>query len=455
MNAQIYYLCLVSLTFHSVTSFFDSLDCPIFNSLHCRADCTNIPTRITCESVLDEELHRLLMQYGNATSTPLRLTIKKSPGLRLSQRLFAPVIPQLWDLRIESDTIVNEIPSGSFNNLKNLRFLDLSENKIAHLHAEDFTGLSQIRGLKLERNPLIEIAAGVFDDLPNLQCIDLDDNALTCDCRMSWLKSWAVEHPELWEDDKEIYENDAKEDCDGDIPDCEYPPLMRDRNVSQIPADICNTFLTDIQCMDLQTHHCKLYCDNWNPMQIQCSNVGYSELHGLLQRYSKTVDRVLRLDISKSTNLVMNTSLWEPVKNKLIHLRVDHTSLVLRPGAFSNLQKLIFLEFDDSEIASVPLGAFDGLTSLRGLTFDDTNIEHIDSMAFGPLKNLVCLKLDEDEEQVGLCDCDMKWLQTWMSNHTRLFDDDILMYDFGLKVFCDGDEIDCVRNGNGSTQDDC
>ncbi|OQV14081.1 hypothetical protein BV898_11750 [Hypsibius exemplaris] len=118
-------------------------------------DCLNIPNDIVCEAVDDEELTRLLGQYANTSTSPLRLTIRKSPLLHLSHQLFEPVIPHLWNLRLESDTIVNEIPSGSFEGLKNLRSLDLTGNKIAHLHAGDFAGLTSLRGLKLERNPLM------------------------------------------------------------------------------------------------------------------------------------------------------------------------------------------------------------------------------------------------------------------------------------------------------------
>ncbi|XP_055357716.1 slit homolog 3 protein-like [Paramacrobiotus metropolitanus] len=458
MTLSIGLLYLTWLTFSPVMSLFDALDCVAFNTLHCKADCSNIPTKLDCESVVDDELHQLLTQYSNITSTPLRLTIRKSADLHLSQNLFAPVVNQLWDLRIESDTIINEIPSGSFNGLKNVRFLDLSGNKIAHLHAEDFAGLNQIRGIKLERNPLIQIAAGVFDDLNNLRCIDLDDNALTCDCRTLWLKKWSISHPNFWEDDQELYENAGPDqDCDGDIPDCEYPPIMRDRNVTEIPSDICDTAISDMECMELQTSHCKTYCDNWTPMQIQCTNVGYAELKGILSRYSQLTDRPLRLDIARSANLALNTSLWEPVKDQLIHLHLDHSAVLLRPNSFANLRRLVFLELSDDELAVIPRGTFEGLTALKGLSLDDSSVEHIDEGAFAPLTSLACLKLDDhDDHAIGLCDCDMQWLRGWTSNHTQVFDEKVLMYDYGLKVFCDGDDLDCPGKEPGtSQQDDC
>ena len=99
-----------------------------------------------------------------------------------------------------------------------------------------------------------------------------------------WMKKWAAQHPQWWEDDKELYAEE-REDCDGDMPDCEYPPMMKDKNVTEIPADVCDDFLTDLDCLDLQTVHCRTHCDNWTPVQMQCNDVGFEELHGLLSRY--------------------------------------------------------------------------------------------------------------------------------------------------------------------------
>ncbi|GAV04988.1 hypothetical protein RvY_15181 [Ramazzottius varieornatus] len=429
--------------------------CPLFKSQHCHADCSLPLTNIICQNVQDAELQSVLEQYANISSKPLRLTIQKSPQLHFTARVFSSVIAQLQDLQVESDTIVNEIPKGAFKELANLRSLDLSNNRIAHLHPDDFAGLHNIQNIKLERNPLIDIASGVFDDLKKLQCLDLDHNALTCDCKLLWLKQWSASHPQFWQDDR-IISDESGEECDGDIPDCEYPPLMKDRNVTEIPDDICRQGpISGVACLELQTAHCTTYCDNWTPMQIQCSNVGYSELKNLLEKYSKLTDRVLRLDITKSSNLVLNTTLFEAVKVQLVHLRLDHSKVHPQPRMFANLEKLVYLEMEDCEVTGNGLsrGMFDGLTALRGLNLDDTNVDHMDEGLFAPLKSLACLNMDEDDD--GVCECDMKWMRTWMHNHTDVFDEKVLMYDYGLKVFCDGDAVDCsVKNSNVS-QDDC
>ena len=144
------FLILFMAQFHSLASGKGvTQECPTsLTTVHCHTDCHTVPHDIVCEAVEDDELRSLLVRYANITSHAstttgsgtsnnhaLRLTIRKSPNIHLSGHLFAPVIPHLWDLRLEQDTIVNELPAGAFEGLTNLRSLDLTGNRIAHLHA--------------------------------------------------------------------------------------------------------------------------------------------------------------------------------------------------------------------------------------------------------------------------------------------------------------------------------
>ncbi|XP_014782534.1 insulin-like growth factor-binding protein complex acid labile subunit [Octopus bimaculoides] len=60
-----------------------------------------------------------------------------------------------------------------------VKYLDLSYNKISNIGKESFKNLSSLEELVLSRNEISEIEHGCFDDLPKLRILDLSHNQIS------------------------------------------------------------------------------------------------------------------------------------------------------------------------------------------------------------------------------------------------------------------------------------
>ncbi|GIY77005.1 uncharacterized protein CDAR_273361 [Caerostris darwini] len=70
---------------------------------------------------------------------------------------------------------------------KKLHTLGLSQNKIEELPVDMFTQMPKLRFLFLEGNPILIVDAKTFQPVWNQLKIIFLNNALHCDCRMSWM----------------------------------------------------------------------------------------------------------------------------------------------------------------------------------------------------------------------------------------------------------------------------
>ncbi|XP_037548962.1 uncharacterized protein LOC119425505 [Nematolebias whitei] len=107
---------------------------------------------------------------------------------------------QLTELRL-SFTLISELPKGSIQSMKKLRFLDVTQNQltkvpydiktlsfleilkmennlISALSCEDFMNTKHLRELSLNRNKITNLDRCVFENLPDLRRLDLSNNLL-------------------------------------------------------------------------------------------------------------------------------------------------------------------------------------------------------------------------------------------------------------------------------------
>ncbi|KIH66044.1 leucine Rich repeat-containing domain protein [Ancylostoma duodenale] len=81
--------------------------------------------------------------------------------------------------RLEQNQITY-VPPKAFQNLRNLRRLDLSKNSIIEVAPRAFQGLHTLNSLVLYGNNLTELPAEAFDGLKSLQLLLLNANQLQC-----------------------------------------------------------------------------------------------------------------------------------------------------------------------------------------------------------------------------------------------------------------------------------
>jgi Leucine-rich repeat (LRR) protein len=83
---------------------------------------------------------------------------------------------ELTTLKIKTSLI--EIEKERFTRAKNLENLDLSENKIQHIHEKAFNGLEKLESLDFDENNLHSLPMKVFAELSNLKYLTLNNNQL-------------------------------------------------------------------------------------------------------------------------------------------------------------------------------------------------------------------------------------------------------------------------------------
>uniref|UniRef100_A0A6V7JH83 LRRCT domain-containing protein n=1 Tax=Bracon brevicornis TaxID=1563983 RepID=A0A6V7JH83_9HYME len=77
---------------------------------------------------------------------------------------------------------LRRIEPGTFGNLKNLLSLDLSHNHLTHLGKGTFEGPENLRVLNLRKNALTRVPSDAIE-LKNLKFLELSSNKLHCDCK--------------------------------------------------------------------------------------------------------------------------------------------------------------------------------------------------------------------------------------------------------------------------------
>ncbi|XP_058807757.1 toll-like receptor 6 [Phymastichus coffea] len=82
----------------------------------------------------------------------------------------------LQDLRLSGNGL-SEVPTA-VRALRNLKTLDLGNNKIANVNHESFAGLDKLSGLRLVDNKLENISRKAFSNMPALQILNLASNAI-------------------------------------------------------------------------------------------------------------------------------------------------------------------------------------------------------------------------------------------------------------------------------------
>ena len=83
------------------------------------------------------------------------------------------------------------LPSGFFNRLKKLTFIDLTYANLDFIPPKWFNGLVRLRHIHLNNNNLHTLPPGLFDELRSPQEVFLHNNPWKCSCDILWLLNWS------------------------------------------------------------------------------------------------------------------------------------------------------------------------------------------------------------------------------------------------------------------------
>lgn len=99
-----------------------------------------------------------------------------------------------------------------------------------------------------------------------------------------------------------------------------------------------------------------------------------------------------------------------PPTTTVLDLRFNRIRNIPR-GTFRELRRISTLLLNNNQIQRLENGAFEGLSELRYLYLFKNQIKSIESQAFSNLRNLQQIRLDSNLLE---CDCDIKWLWTYL-----------------------------------------
>ncbi|XP_072018635.1 uncharacterized protein [Amphiura filiformis] len=128
---------------------------------------------------------------------------KETVILRLSDNSISSVnvddfkyLGSLQRLYLDGNSLRSDMISvGAFQNLENLEYLDLSDNRIrpetSHMTAL-LQPLTSLIWLDLSDNNIPMITQGMITIFDRLQTLTLTGNALACNCDILWLKNWLL-----------------------------------------------------------------------------------------------------------------------------------------------------------------------------------------------------------------------------------------------------------------------
>lgn len=130
-------------------------------------------------------------------------------------------LPNLKELNLEKNNL-NKIYTGTFSNLPKLLHLNLSLNNLTRLEADLFVPLTDLLSLDLSANNLFEMRYGLlFDSLRGLEYIGLSGNIWKCD-ELSLMLISAKNHSVKWTPNKNITYFTENIDGIGCIDVCKY-----------------------------------------------------------------------------------------------------------------------------------------------------------------------------------------------------------------------------------------
>ena len=266
--------------------------------------------------------------------------------------------------------------------------LNLRNRGISTLKSEDFTGLTELRGLDLEHNRLSSLPTGVFDALGSLEELRLGDNSLRSlpsgvFDRLEGLRELGLSGNPLGTVPPSLFNN-----LDG------LTTLGLSRiSLRNAPRSVLTKFSLerlDLSGNRLSTLPTDLFAGQGLLEELNLSGNLFSELpSGVFDGLGDL--ETLYLEGNSLTTLP--AGLFGDLDN-LQGLSLQHNSLTTLPtGAFDGLGNLEGLQLYENSLSTLPAGVFRGLGSLQYLRLDDNSLTMLPAGVFDGLGNLSTLIL--------------------------------------------------------------
>ena len=290
---------------------------------------------------------------------------------------------------ILSESKLASLPLGLFDALSELNDLDLSHNILELLQPDIFSQLNTLQILYLEYNNLTQLVNGTFTGLNNLRELHLQNNNLQHLQSQSLTGLYNLRYLRL--------EQNALTTIHPDLfTNLQNLKILRltDNNLEQMPS---GTFTQHV-------HLQKLHLDFNNLSQLESGTFTNHSALDLIDLNHNSLTQIqpgtfaglfsleiVRLAYNNLTCLLSGTIVHLP---ELRFLELEHNDLVqIQRNALLGLGQLEFLYLDNNNLASLLPGVFRDLSNLKYLSLQYNNLELLHSGTFTGLPSLLELRV--------------------------------------------------------------
>lgn len=301
-------------------------------------------------------------------------------------------LPELRALRLAANQI-HEIRGEAFAGLQHLWTLDLSHNLLGELNTEALQSLrsSLLLHLNLKSNHIGAIQHNALEGLRTLRTLNLQDNALS---RVPSGRLPALEH------------------------------LLLGQNRIKDTWGI-GKLSTNLTFLDLSSNRMQDLRGLWNELKgipaLQFLNLSHNQISRCSEHQDRAMPRLSQLrvlDLSEnSLNIVWNAGGCVDVfhhLDRLTFLNLSRNNLQTLPeGLFQGLVSLQALDLSGNLMAMLPDGLFQDLRSLQMLGLQGNPLVTLSPSVLQPLQALAFLNL---QEVSLLCHCSLRDLEDWLQS---------------------------------------
>lgn len=93
-----------------------------------------------------------------------------------------------------NNNFIDKLEDGLFRNLKYLQKVEMSNNMIVRIGTKAFSNLPQLKILRFDGNRLSHMMPETLMGLSNLSGLDLHNNPWRCDCNVQTFRNWVISH---------------------------------------------------------------------------------------------------------------------------------------------------------------------------------------------------------------------------------------------------------------------
>nr|XP_053641738.1 chaoptin-like [Cherax quadricarinatus] len=297
----------------------------------------------------------------------------------------------LEELRFSSGLLMSQLPSQPMQALVNLRELDLSNNALTKVSGECFRTMRQLRNLNIQDNKIDSLSRNHFEGQfhPYLESIQLSFNSI-----------------------KKI-----KPQTFHDYRNLKY--LYLDDNQINIIQNSGFSNLESLEHLDLEGNNIKLleYEAFQNLPKLRYLDLSFNEMDNLNLDAFEQVGTLSTLTIDAShnciPNLKTNGSKWNSYSSiKMIDFSHNNISWISGDYFESVRSSIVHLWFHHNNLRNISASVFSNFTQLQLLDFAHNHIKEIDHEAFRDTRRLQYINL----RQNNLVDLP----STLFENHHRL-----------------------------------